>query len=175
MLIYKNPFNVLLFNLWQFLCHVKCQKQVNLLSPDGFFQPQNTLKLVFGWGSAPNAGGGELTTLPQTHSRLGRWTPPPHYSSTSTPLASRSGLSLLQPPPSISVLKPGLHISIHALCYRRQLSCVRISFDVCGSSVFYGRINCLLRLAQERDVVIRSNRLRCHSGRAGGASVAPPC
>jgi len=49
----KNPFNVLLFKLI-FVSH-KVSKIVNLLSPDGFFQPQNTPKFVFGRGSAMGA------------------------------------------------------------------------------------------------------------------------
>jgi len=56
MLIYKNPFNVLLFKLWQFLLSHKVSKVVNLLSPDVFFQHQNTPKS--GRGSAPNPAGG---------------------------------------------------------------------------------------------------------------------
>ena len=48
------------------------------------FKAQNAPKSVFGPGSAPYPAG-ELTTLPQTPSRLARGIPPPHSSSHSTP------------------------------------------------------------------------------------------
>jgi len=107
-------------------CVHKVSKIVNLLSLDRFFQPHNTPKFVFFWpGLQPGPRWGSLRLSPRPPSRLRRGTLPPHYplpstSSASrssahsaprcsTPSASRSGLSRLQPPPpSISVLEPGL-------------------------------------------------------------------
>ena len=54
------PFKFLTFQLMAIFVLHKVSKIVNLLSPDGFFQPQNTPKFVFGTPL------GELMTLRQT-------------------------------------------------------------------------------------------------------------
>ena len=46
-----------------FVSH-KVSKIVNLLSPAVFFHPQNTLKFVFGRGSAPDPAGGAYDATP---------------------------------------------------------------------------------------------------------------
>ena len=58
------PFKFLTFQLMAIFVLHKVSKIVNLLSPDGFFQPQSTPKFVFGRGSAPDPAGGAHNAPP---------------------------------------------------------------------------------------------------------------
>ena len=83
------------FQIMAIFVHI-VSKIVNLLSPDGFFQPQNTPKFVFGRGSAPDPAGGAYDAPSDPLVGWGGGHPLP-IPSPWTPSASRSGLSRLQP------------------------------------------------------------------------------
>ena len=85
MLIYKNPVIVLLFKLWQILCHIKCQNSKFVVTRWVLSTSKYT-KIRFSAGTPL----GELTTLPQTPYSAGEGDTPSH-----SPPLDAFGISIL--------------------------------------------------------------------------------